>query len=69
MTQRAQQAPAGSVAEGKRTDAQNANTLTRISLALTRSFEMDEANRGTDPYNSVAGSGRSQVWDRQRPRR
>jgi hypothetical protein len=69
MTQRAHQTPVESVAQGKRTEAQNANTLTRISLALTRTFEMDEANRGTDPYNSLGGSGSAQVWNRQRPRR
>jgi|JRYD01.1.fsa_nt_gb hypothetical protein len=69
MTQGAGPSPAQSVAQGKLTDARNANTLTRISLELTRSFEMDEANRGTDPYNSLGGAGPSQAWNRQRARR
>lgn len=69
MTQRARQTPVESVTQGTRTDLQNANTLTRISLALTRTFEIDEANRGTDPYNSSGNTGRALVWNNKRPRR
>ncbi|MGE3667720.1 MAG: hypothetical protein AB7G51_13990 [Steroidobacteraceae bacterium] len=69
MTQRARKMPVESVANSKSTDARNANTLTRISLELTRTFELDEVNRGTDPYNSLEGAGPTQAWNRQRPRR
>ena len=68
MTQRARQTPAESVPQGTQTNAQSANTLTRISLELTRTFAIDEVNRGSDPYNSSA-SGRAEVWNKQRSRR
>ncbi len=69
LTQRAQQTPVEPVPLGTQTDARNANTLTRISLELTRTFEIDEANRGSDPYNSSGGTGRAEVWNKLRPRR
>ncbi|MGD9597828.1 MAG: hypothetical protein AB7G76_07360 [Steroidobacteraceae bacterium] len=45
------------------------NTLQRIDVALTRTLEIDDMNRGTDPYNSGGADGRAEVWKRERSRR
>ncbi len=69
MTQRAPGTPAGPVTRGARADAKRDNTLTRISLALTQNFAIDDLNRGSDPYNTTAGAGRAEIWQKQRLRR
>lgn len=68
MTQRARKTPVD-VAERTPPGAQPENTLTRISLALTQHFAIDDVNRGTDPYNTTGDTGRAGVWNKQRSRR
>lgn len=68
-SQRAQQTPVEPPQRAARPARARDNTLTRISLELTRTLEIDAVNRGTDPYNSAGKAGRAEIWNRQRTRR
>ncbi|MBV6423528.1 MAG: hypothetical protein NAOJABEB_01324 [Steroidobacteraceae bacterium] len=68
-TQRARQMPVDAAQRDSTPTATRENTLKRINVALTRTLEIDEVNRGTDPYNSSSGIGRGAVWNRERSRR
>ncbi|MBV6417263.1 MAG: hypothetical protein CMLOHMNK_01909 [Steroidobacteraceae bacterium] len=67
--QRARQMPVEPAKRAVRPAGSRANTLTRISLELAQTLEIDAVNRGTDPYNSSGATGRAEIWNRQRTRR